>query len=573
MSTFSSLGLAQPLLEAVTELGFQTPTPVQAQAIPYLLQSDGDFIGLAQTGTGKTAAFGLPMLQLIDTFEDHTQGLVIAPTRELCVQIAEEIRRFAIRFPRMRMAVVYGGADIRRQIKDVAAGAQVIVATPGRLRDLIERKAVKLNKVDILVLDEADEMLNMGFKEEIDDILQHTPETKRTWLFSATMPQGVRRIAQEYMQDPFELTIGGKQSGNPDIEHLYVMVKPDDRYPVLRRFLDYDPSTFGLIFCRTRQETQDLADQLGRDGYDADALHGDLNQNQRDRVMQRFKSRRLRLLVATDVAARGIDVQDITHVFHFNIPDDLSFYTHRSGRTGRAGSKGISLIIGRARDKSLLQQLDQRLKLNLQRAEIPTDRDIVTQRLLGRFTTLAATEPHPGLKVIMPALEAELADMSKEDIIARLGTLVGQSLFKRYPNLEEVKQAAPSDFRERTSNTDAAHKTAPVRRPTGEMVRLFINVGRIDLHGVGEFVNFIKHYSDVDRPFLGDIEIHQKHTFFYLDKSQVSKLMQRFSKADLQGRALRVNQDEVRRPDDNRYQDQVKRKSLKAKKGGGKRNF
>jgi ATP-dependent RNA helicase DeaD len=564
MSTFSSLGLSRPLLEAVEELGFQTPTPVQAQAIPYLLQQSGDFIGLAQTGTGKTAAFGLPMLQLIDTFQHHTQGLIIAPTRELCVQIAEEIRRFALRFPAFRMAVVYGGADIRRQMKDVAAGAQVIVATPGRLRDLIERKAVQLNKVDILVLDEADEMLNMGFKEEIDDILQHTPPTRHTWLFSATMPPGVRRIAQEYMEAPYELTIGGKQSGNPDIEHLYVMVKPDERYPVLRRFLDYDPATFGLIFCRTRQETQDMADQLTRDGYDADALHGDLNQTQRDRVMQRFRARRLKLLVATDVAARGIDVQDITHVFHFNIPDDWSFYTHRSGRTGRAGSKGISIIIARTRDKSLLQQLDQRLKLNLHRTEIPSDRDIVTMRLKGRFHTLATTQPHPGLDKLLSDLDEELKDLSREDIIARLATLAGQALLKKYPNLDAPP---PEATREREREREPQGERAGGRRSVSEkdMVRLFINVGRMDMHGVGQFLEFLQHHADINREDVGPVDLHQKHTYFYLNKRQVSKLSQKLAKAELHGRPLRVNHDEKQREQESTQY--ASKKSVKAPKG------
>lgn len=562
MNTFDSLGLAQPLLEAIAELGFQTPTPVQAQAIPLLLQETGDLIALAQTGTGKTAAFGLPLLQHIDTGQQHPQALVIAPTRELCVQIADEIRRFALRYPRLRMAVVYGGADIRRQIKDVAAGAQVVVATPGRLRDLIEREAIQLERVGILVLDEADEMLNMGFKEELDDILQHTPDWKRTWLFSATMPPGVRQIAQEYMDKPAEINIGGKQTGNPDIEHRYVVVKPDERYAVLRRFLDSDPSTFGLVFCRTRQDTQDLADQLARDGYDADALHGDLNQNQRDRVMSRFRSRRLRLLVATDVAARGIDVQDITHVFHLNIPDDWSFYTHRSGRTGRAGSKGISLIIARPRDKALLTQLDQRLKLDLQRIDIPSDAEIVGQRLSARFRTLAHTEPQPGLEALLPMLDAELAGLSREDIIARLATQVGQALFKRYPNLHRrpmqeeeaprTRKGAPVEGGRPRTAAPAGRDIREGRdaregrdvRDSREMSRLFLNVGRMDFHSVGQLLDLLQQFGGIERSAVGDVELHQKHSFFYVEKGVAPKLLQRFAKAELNGRALRMNPDQ-----------------------------
>ena len=345
MNEFSILGLSKPLIDAIEELGFIQPTPIQSKAIPELLQNDTDLVGLAQTGTGKTAAFGLPLVELVETSERHTQALILAPTRELCLQIANELKQFGKHFPLLKIVEVYGGADIGRQIREVKKGAQIIVATPGRLRDMINRRAVNLNQVEYVVLDEADEMLNMGFKQEIDDILDNTPEDKLTWLFSATMPEDVRRISLNYMSNPLELNVGSKNTANDDIDHQYVVTRPSERYEVLRRYLDFDSEIFALVFCRTRGDSKELADQLARDGYNADALHGDLNQAQRDRVMDGFRTGRLRVLIATDVAARGIDVNDITHVFHFNIPEDRAFYTHRSCRTGRAGKKGISLVL------------------------------------------------------------------------------------------------------------------------------------------------------------------------------------------------------------------------------------
>ena len=345
LSTFSDLGLSAPLLDAITSLGFETPTEIQEKAIPHLLGGDADFIGLAQTGTGKTAAFGLPLLDLLDPEADFTQAIVLAPTRELGQQIAEQLALFSGKQKGIRTLAVYGGANIVTQIKALKKTRHVVIATPGRLIDLVNRKAVNLEQVRYVVLDEADEMLNMGFKEELDTILGFTPEQKQTWLFSATMPKEIRRMVKDYMSDPFEVRIDPKTVVNTNIQHQYAVVHPKDKAEALTRFLDLDPELYGVVFCRTKMDTQKLAERLVKGGYRADAIHGDLSQAARDRVMMRFKQRDLQVLIATDVAARGIDVNDLTHVFHFALPNDQAYYTHRSGRTARAGKKGISMSL------------------------------------------------------------------------------------------------------------------------------------------------------------------------------------------------------------------------------------
>jgi ATP-dependent RNA helicase DeaD len=343
--TFSELGLREEVLQSINDLGFEAPTPIQQSAIPHLLKSDSDLVGLAQTGTGKTAAFGLPLVNNIQDQYDLTQGLVICPTRELCLQISKDLENYAKYDRKTAVVAVYGGTDIRRQITQIKQGATIIVATPGRLVDLIQRRAVKLQDVRFVVLDEADEMLNMGFKEDIDSILDQTPDEKNVWLFSATMPKEVADIAKNYMTNPLEVSIGHKNQGNVNIEHIYYTVREKDRYAALKRLIDVNPDIFGLVFCRTRHETQHVAENLSKDGYNAEPLHGDLSQAQRDNVMKRFRERTVQLLVATDVAARGIDVDNITHVINYQLPDDIENYTHRSGRTARAGKKGESLVL------------------------------------------------------------------------------------------------------------------------------------------------------------------------------------------------------------------------------------
>jgi ATP-dependent RNA helicase DeaD len=381
LDTFDTLGLSAPLLKSITEMGFETPTDIQAQAIPLLLEGDRDFIGLAQTGTGKTAAFGLPLLDLLDTEWDHVQALVLAPTRELGQQIAEQLDKYAKYSKGLKTVAVYGGANIATQIAQLKKPCHVVIATPGRLIDLAKRKAVKLDRIRHLVLDEADEMLNMGFKEELDEILSFTPEDKCTWLFSATMPREIRRMVGQYMTDPLEVHVNRTEAVNQNIEHQYALVRHSDKSEAIARFLDLDPELYGVVFCRTRRDTQALAEELLKRGYRADALHGEMSQAQRDRVMLRFKQKHLQVLVATDVAARGIDVDDLTHVFHHSLPGEAAQYAHRSGRTARAGKTGISLAMMSIKERSHLNRLANTLDINFTQTLVPNPEEIVHARL------------------------------------------------------------------------------------------------------------------------------------------------------------------------------------------------
>lgn len=553
MNQFTELGLSQPIVDAIAELGFTTPTPIQGQVIPKLLQNDTDLVGLAQTGTGKTAAFGLPLIERVDTFEPHTQALVLAPTRELCLQVTNELQTFGKHIPQLRISAVYGGTDIVRQIKEVKRGVHIIVATPGRLRDLIRRKAVKLEQVDFVVLDEADEMLNMGFKEEIDDILQYTPEDKQTWLFSATMPDEVRRISRDYMTDPLELSAGKPNSANAAIDHQYVTVRRHQKYDVLRRFLDYDPDSFALVFTRTRRDAQELATQLARDGYQADALQGEMSQSQRDNVMQRFRNHRLQVLVATDVAARGIDVQDITHVFHYNIPDDLAFYTHRSGRTGRAGSTGISLVIANPKDARTLKLLERRLKINFTQAHIPTGEEISARRLLHNVRRMKDSTLPTSLEEYLPVITEELSELSKEDLIRKITALSFPDELRSHLRAPDLNQGGKA----RKEN----------KRREGPMQRLFINVGQIDLGSKGDLLRLICDQSGIAGSAIGKIDFRPKHTFFDVAAEDAATIIQKFKHAELDGRSLRVNAD----TDAPKWKG--KRKRLGGKKKGGKKKY
>lgn len=531
MSEFKQLGLSQPILTAIEEMGFETPTPIQQQSIPTLLEGNRDFVGLAQTGTGKTAAFGLPLLDLIDTEIRHPQGLILAPTRELCVQITKELELFG-KNTSVRTLAVYGGADISRQIRALKRGIHVVVATPGRLRDLLRRKAVNISDINFVVLDEADEMLNMGFKEELDDILQNTPEEKNTWLFSATMPKEVRQIASDYMTKPLEVSVGEKNSVNSDIDHQYVIARKSDRYDVLRRFLDYSPDMYGLVFCRTRLDCRDLAEQLTQDGYNADALHGDLNQSQRDRVMSRFRNKSLQVLVATDVAARGIDVSDISHVFHFNIPDDRSFYTHRSGRTGRAGSKGISLVLLHPKDDRILKEMSRRLRIDFTHVQIPTGKAICEQRLMHYIKEVKETPVKEEISPFLPNIISELEDLTKSELIERMAAMSFNSLLDTYKNAPDLNVHNGSRRKKKSS---------------GKYARLFINLGGMDLNGKGELINILCTQGRISGDSIGRIEFQRKHSFFDLDEAQVAEFLRYFKDFQFNGRTIRVNSDSQQR--------------------------
>lgn len=526
--TFDSLGLSAGLVASVQQIGFETPTPIQEKAIPVLLNGNRDFVGLAQTGTGKTAAFGLPLLELVDDYSRDTQALVLAPTRELGLQIASDLENFSEKFKRFNIVAVYGGSSISEQIRKVKKGAQIIVATPGRLIDLIDRKAINLSTIRYVVLDEADEMLNMGFKEDLDKILSFTPDSKSTWLFSATMPKEVRAIMKNYMENPFELTVGEQNKGNVNIDHHYVLIQDRDRYAALKRILDFAPDIFGIIFCRTRIDTQNIAESLMKDGYNADALHGDLTQQQRDRVMMKFRQRSLQILVATDVAARGIDVEDITHVIHLNIPDEMEFYTHRSGRTARAGKKGISIAMISRRELGKVKQIEKTLKSEIKRMMIPTGPQVCQKQLLALMHRVRDVKVNESeIAAFLPAIEEELKDLSKEELIKRFASIE----FNRFL---EYYRAAPD------LNVDEKRGERGGEERAGNGSRFFINLGKMDGIDVSKLISIIDDFTGVGKKDLGRIDLKGAYSFFEVEKERAQDVMNGLNGIEYKGRQVRV---------------------------------
>ena len=540
MNNFEDLGLSPQLAKVLPELGFVLPTEIQKEAIPLLIDNDCDFIGLANTGTGKTAAFGLPLLNAIDTDKRHVQALVVAPTRELCQQIANQLVAFAKYKPQLKIAVVYGGANIVRQISDLKAGAQVVVATPGRLIDLLKRKALKLDVITNVVLDEADEMLNMGFKEDIDIILAQTPEEKNTWLFSATMPQEIRRLVKLYMQDPVEVSVHTGQMVNQNIDHQFVVIKPSDKTEALSRFIFMNPDFRGIVFCRTKIETQSLCNDLMACGVKAEALHGDLSQKQRDQVMQRFKLHQLQVLIATDVAARGIDVNNLTHVIHHSLPDDLSYYTHRSGRTARAGKKGISLALVEKKNVGKMKMLERKLKINFGETEIPNEEDILAARITNWAQSLLetgdATQPQPSNKNLLKQVLPLFEDVSKEELLERLvlnelkGIRIGKKIEKQKFGEENERRGKKDRNRSSRSNDSF-----------GNGATLFINLGSIDGFNKNALTDFISIESSVDRQTIKKVKLFERHSFVEVDHKFTDRVIKSFKNKKYKGHRLRVN--------------------------------
>src|SRR6201990_406557 len=452
MMTFEGLGLDPRLVQATDALGFKQPTPIQEQAIPVLLSGTKDLVGLAQTGTGKTAAFGLPLLQLVDAAERFPQALVVCPTRELCLQIVNEVELFKKFIPGMHVIAVYGGTSIGLQIRDLRRGVQIVVATPGRLIDLIERKAINLEQIKYVVLDEADEMLNMGFQDDIEFILQNTPKRDSTWLFSATMPPEIRRVSKRYMKEPVEVTVGKVNTANKNIDHQFFVTSAQHRYQALKRLIDFNPGIYGIIFTRTKADAQEIAEKLTREGYDIDALHGDLTQQQRDKVMGEFREKTLQLLIATDVAARGIDVKDITHVINYELPDDIEVYTHRSGRTGRAGSTGISLSIVHSREIGKLRQIERIVQNSFHKMEIPSGKDVCRKQFFTFMDKLLQADiSHGDYEPYVPMLAETFADVSKEEVLKRVAAMEFDRFLKYYENAEDLNVRERSVGRDRDS--------------------------------------------------------------------------------------------------------------------------
>ena len=544
MTSFETLGIRAEILRALGELGFEKPTPVQEKTIPHLLAGDGDMVALAQTGTGKTAAFGIPLLERLEPQQRQVQALVLAPTRELCVQIAKDLKHFSSYLPGVGVVAVYGGASIRDQITGIRRGANVVVATPGRLIDLLEREALSLAAVRTVVLDEADEMLNMGFVEDITTILQHTPPEKRTWLFSATMGPDVRRIAMQYMHDAQEVSVGGGNKANADITHQYAVVMARDRYIALKRFVDADPAMFAIIFCRTKQETQELAEHLTKDGYNADALHGDLSQQQRDRVMARYRARNLQLLVATDVAARGIDVSNITHVVHFDLPGEVESYTHRSGRTGRAGKTGISLSIIGVRDVQKVRSLEHRLKVHFAYVKVPDGPEIVERQLLtfiGRIKN-APVDPET-MGRYLAAVELDLADLSREELVQRLVALELGKFLKRYKDARDLNvDLAGKDRKPRPERTAPEADRPRFERPAGPMRSMFISLGTKDGFDKGRMLGYLCGITGLTGQHFGRILLKDAYRFIDIAADRFDEVISHFGAANYKGRKVRVDE-------------------------------
>ena len=538
MSNFSKLGLSDSLIDIVDKLGFENPTPIQEQAIPMLMESDPtDFIGLAQTGTGKTAAFGLPLIDLIDSNNKATQALIMAPTRELGQQTAQQLVSFAKSNRAINVEVVYGGAAIVNQIKALKKPTQILVATPGRLLDLIKRKAVKLDNVKYVVLDEADEMLNMGFKEDIDKILSCTQENRVTWLFSATMPSEIRRIIKKYMDEPLEVSIISKEKTNKDISHKFVITKTSNKIPGLRRFLDMQPDMRAIMFCRTKRETQQLADDLGHMGYSTEALHGDLSQAQRNSAMKRFKSRSMQLLIATDVAARGIDVNDLTHVIHHTLPDQLESYTHRSGRTGRAGRKGISLVFINPRESGKIKSLERKLKVQFEQIEVPSTDKLKSSRINSWADIIVNTKVDDQAESILNDLHGQFEHLTKDDLLMRLITTQLDHL--------RVKTGGDGNLNESVGAKDSQ---GGGRNERSGFNRYFINVGSIDGMTESDLTHFLSDISDVKRKFFEKFSIQKNCTYFDVDSNHDKGIEDKFKGIEIDDRSIRVNRDDSGSP-------------------------
>ena len=545
MKTFEELGVNEPLRKAIEELGFESPMPIQERVIPRLLGDATDVVALAQTGTGKTAAFGLPVLQLIDPSKKVTQALVLAPTRELCLQISSDLADYSKYIDGVKILPVYGGSSIDSQIRAVKAGVQVIVATPGRLIDLINRGVVKLDHVTTVVLDEADEMLNMGFQESIEEILNHVPEDRKMLLFSATMPKDILRIAKRYMKDYEEIVVGSRNEGAENVRHIYYMVHAKDKYLALKRVLDNSPKVYAIIFCRTRRDTQEIADNLIRDGYNAEALHGDLSQQQRDLVMKKFRDRVVPLLVATDVAARGLDVSDLTHVINYGLPDDVAVYTHRSGRTGRAGKSGVSVAIIHSREQNKLKEIEKTIGKKFERLEVPTPEHIIEKQLYNladRIEKVKVDEEE--IARYLPGISRKLEWLSEEDLLKRVISLEFNRLLDYYkdaPKIDfiDVKQSKKEKAgREGKHERPANDKEKDRRTAERGMERIYVNVGKRDGFFSGNLIDMLNKLVQGKRVDVGRIDLLPAYTLFDVKKADARKVVGALTGAEFYGKHL-----------------------------------
>lgn len=541
--TFEELGVEPRLLKAIEEMGFELPMPIQEMVIPHLLDKEGDVVGLAQTGTGKTAAFGLPVLQRIDAGRNVPQALIIAPTRELCLQISGDLADYSKYIPEIKVLPVYGGSSIESQIRTLRNGVQVIVATPGRLIDLIKRKEVNLSDVHTVILDEADEMLNMGFLDDIKEILSHVPEERKMLMFSATMPKEIAGIAKDFMHDPVEFVAGNRNEGSKNVRHIYYMVKAHDKYLALKRVADNSPDIYGIIFCRTRKETQEIADKLIADGYNADCLHGDLSQAQRDLAMKKFRDHVTQLLVATDVAARGLDVDDLSHVINYGLPDDAAVYTHRSGRTGRAHKTGVSVAIIHSREKGKLREIEKIIGKTFEYKKVPTPEHIIEKQLYNLADRLERVEvDETEIAKYLPGVRKKLEWLSEEDLLKRVLSLEFNRLLKYYQNMPDIDLNAPEkgekgkdkgrgEGRERNRDKDR-------RSAEDGFERLMVNVGKSQGFFPGNLMEIVNRNVVGDKPDIGRIDLLPGYTLFDVRKQDARRVIDALKNVDFFGTTL-----------------------------------
>ncbi len=524
MTKFKDLGLEENLLKAITDMGFETPSEVQEKAIPILLESDTDIVALAQTGTGKTAAFGFPMLQKINIESRTTQGLILSPTRELCLQITNELNTYGKYYKGLNVVAIYGGASISEQSNQIKRGAQIIVATPGRMKDMIGRRMIDISKIDYCVLDEADEMLNMGFFEDITEILSHSPKEKSTWLFSATMPKEVSVIAKKFMNNPVEITVGAKNTGTDTVSHEYYLVNARDRYDALKRLADANPDIFSVIFCRTKRDTQKVAEQLIEDGYNAAAIHGDLSQNQRDMVMKSFRNRQIQMLVATDVAARGIDVDDITHVINYQLPDEIEIYTHRSGRTGRAGKTGVSMVIVSKSEVRKIHSIEKKIQQKFTAREIPDGMEICERQLFHLANSIKDTKVNHEIDNYLPKINEVLEDFTKEDLIKKVFSVEFTRFFNYYKNSKNLNVSAGSQ-----NYTESKDST-----------RFFLNVGSKDDFDWMSLKDFLRDLLNLGKDDVYKVDVKDSFSFFNTDDVHKDLVLAAFEDFKLEGRHVNV---------------------------------
>jgi ATP-dependent RNA helicase DeaD len=533
MNKFEQLGLNESLLKAILDLGFENPSEVQEKAIPLLLEKDTDMVALAQTGTGKTAAFGFPLIQKIDADNRNTQALVLSPTRELCLQITNELKNYSKYEKGINVVAVYGGASITEQAREIKRGAQIIVATPGRMQDMINRGLVNIKNIDYCILDEADEMLNMGFYEDIVSILSDTPDQKSTWLFSATMPQEVARIAKQFMSEPVEITVGTKNSGSATVSHEFYLVNARDRYEALKRLADANPDIFSVVFCRTKRDTQAVAEKLIEDGYSAAALHGDLSQAQRDGVMKSFRGRQIQMLVATDVAARGIDVDNITHVVNYQLPDEIETYNHRSGRTGRAGKLGTSIVIVTKSELRKISSIERIIKQKFEEKAIPSGIEICEIQLLHLANKIKDTEVDHEIDNYLPAINNVLEDLSKEELIKKMVSVEFNRFIAYYKKNRDISSQSSEERRERNDSE-------PREFNNNGAVRYFVNIGSRDNFDWMSLKDYLKETLDLGRDDVFKVDVKEGFSFFNTDPEHTEKVMEVLNNVQLEGRRINV---------------------------------